>query len=398
MAQWIIPALVSGMFIAGCSNSLLTKYQDNQCVEDCDSDRPKLFEQPVFQTVQMFVAEMLCWVMHLIISRYERNHYVDVASTYQPVGTVATAAGAAVGGIQDNDNTVGEGYEDEDDTLEIGPCPELKGKQIGLLSLPALMDTLATTLMNLGLLLVPVSVYQMMRGAIVLFVGVLSTLFLKHRITRTQWLGLLAVMGGVFLVGISATFKHKDSGLSSDAAAEKELSAKALAGVGMILFGQLFTATQFVYEEHLLEHHTLPPLRLVAWEGTFGALITVVGSIIVYYIMPSRPAVFNLGIGLDQVTHNTQLIWSSIGIMISMATFNFCGISVTRTISATSRSTIDTCRTLGIWLVSLALGWEKFQFLQLFGFALLVYGTLLFNGLIGNQSAKDPLPNEFEHS
>lgn len=62
--------------------------------------------------------------------------------------------------------------------------------------------------------------------------------------------------------------------------------------------------------------------------------------------------------------------------------FNFFGLSVTRTISATSRSTIDTCRTLFIWIVSLGLGWETFKWLQVAGFVLLVYGTGLFNEIL----------------
>lgn len=60
----------------------------------------------------------------------------------------------------------------------------------------------------------------------------------------------------------------------------------------------------------------------------------------------------------------------------SIACFNGTGLAVTKMISATARSTIDSCRTLGIWLVSLALGWEQFKWLQVVGFALLVYGTL----------------------
>ena len=62
--------------------------------------------------------------------------------------------------------------------------------------------------------------------------------------------------------------------------------------------------------------------------------------------------------------------------------FNFFALSVTRSVSATARSTIDTCRTLFIWIVSLFLGWESFKWLQVLGFALLVYGTFLFNGLV----------------
>jgi hypothetical protein len=33
-------------------------------------------------------------------------------------------------------------------------------------------------------------------------------------------------------------------------------------------------------------------------------------------------------------------------------------------------------------VVSLALGWESFKWLQLLGFGLLVYGTFLFNNLV----------------
>ena len=68
--------------------------------------------------------------------------------------------------------------------------------------------------------------------------------------------------------------------------------------------------------------------------------------------------------------------------MISIGGFNFFGLSVTRTVSATARSTIDTCRTLFIWIVSLGLGWETFKWLQIVGFALLVYGTFLFNDIV----------------
>jgi hypothetical protein len=67
---------------------------------------------------------------------------------------------------------------------------------------------------------------------------------------------------------------------------------------------------------------------------------------------------------------------------VTASGFNYFGLSVTRTVSATSRSTIDTCRTLFIWIVSLALNWETFKWLQVVGFVLLVYGTFLFNDIV----------------
>lgn len=74
--------------------------------------------------------------------------------------------------------------------------------------------------------------------------------------------------------------------------------------------------------------------------------------------------------------------------------------------SATSRSTIDTCRTLFIWIVSLALGWETFKFVQIVGFAMLVYSTFVFNGIVQpplnrlrvNEEVEELLPEEpIEH-
>lgn len=54
--------------------------------------------------------------------------------------------------------------------------------------------------------------------------------------------------------------------------------------------------------------------------------------------------------------------------------------------SVLARLQIDTCRTLLIWLVSLSIGWETLSFpaslLQATGFAILVWQTLVFNGLL----------------
>jgi drug/metabolite transporter (DMT)-like permease len=41
--------------------------------------------------------------------------------------------------------------------------------------------------MNVGLLYTPVSIYQMTRGALVLFVGILSVVFLRRRLWLYQW-------------------------------------------------------------------------------------------------------------------------------------------------------------------------------------------------------------------
>lgn len=83
---------------------------------------------------------------------------------------------------------------------------------------------------------------------------------------------------------------------------------------------------------------------------------------------------FDFPTGFQQFIHYPQIFYPGIAIAFSIALFNWFGLSVTRFISATSRSTIDTCRTLFIWMTSLFLGWEEFKWLQVLGFAILIYG------------------------
>lgn len=65
----------------------------------------------------------------------------------------------------------------------------------------------------------------------------------------------------------------------------------------------------------------------------------------------------------------------------SISFFNFAGLSVTRELSATTRTVLDSLRTLLVWALSLALRWEQFHALQIPGFALLLAGAALYNGL-----------------
>jgi len=277
----------------------------------------------------------------------------------------------------------------------------LEGWKVILLGLPACCDITGTTLMNVGLLFVAASIYQMTRGALVLFVGTFSVLFLKRKLYLYHWLSLLVVVLGVGLVGLAGATTsgdknpHKDPELvRAVLLAVRDIAAQAadpavlrtILGIFLIAVAQIFTATQFCLEEWILEKYALEPLKVVAWEGTFGLLVTLIAQLILHFAVGTSEAgnygYFDAQEGYREVFTNKTIIVTSLLIMVSIGGFNFFGLSVTRSISATSRSIIDTCRTLFIWIVSLGLGWESFKWLQVAGFALLVYGTFTFNDLI----------------
>ncbi|KAG6145931.1 hypothetical protein E4U24_006338 [Claviceps purpurea] len=379
-SQAAVPFLVAMMLLTGVCNTLLGKYQDNQCVRDCDSEHPKLFEQPVLQTAQMFVGEMGCWLIIALMAAYRR--LTSRTSPSEP-GYHAVATTDVV--------------DDEDSNLPkfgVDGSSVLRGYRVMLLALPAICDICGTTLMNVGLLLVAASIFQMTRGALVLFVGVFSVVFLGRHLHLFQWLSLVGVVSGVALVGLAGAIWPDEKkapqigGLTSVVSStEAPLSdtARAIIGVLLIAGAQVFTATQFVLEEWMLENSPVEPIKVVGWEGLFGFLVTVLVMIVMHVLVgrteAGRYGPFDLVEGFRQMLQKKILI-SSFLTMISIGGFNFFGLSVTRSVSATSRSTIDTCRTLFIWIVSLGLGWETFKYLQIVGFAMLVYSTFVFNGIV----------------
>ncbi|KAK4053072.1 hypothetical protein OIV83_001807 [Microbotryomycetes sp. JL201] len=148
---------------------------------------------------------------------------------------------------------------------------------------------------------------------------------------------------------------------------------------------RLSTASQFVIEEKIMERHSVDPLLAAGYEGTSGLVTTMIGLFILNAFIGStqagRGGYFDAKTGWHQIVDNPPVLYSSMLIAVSIACFNGSGLAVTKIISATARSTIDSCRTLGIWMISLLLGWEQFKSLQVVGFALLVYGTFVFNGI-----------------
>jgi hypothetical protein len=135
-------------------------------------------------------------------------------------------------------------------------CGSLPSLTVSHLNLAVLISVCGTTLMNVGLILTPVSIYQMSRGALVLWVGILSVFFLRRRLWLYQWTSLVIVTMGVCLVGLSGSLVKKElQEVPEDGVVEAFVRiarrgdddpAKVALGVSLILFAQVFTASQYV--------------------------------------------------------------------------------------------------------------------------------------------------------
>ena len=83
-----------------------------------------------------------------------------------------------------------------------------------------------------------------------------------------------------------------------------------------------------------------------------------------------------------ELRYSPELMYSMIVMIFLIAGYNATGVMITKYGSSTQRSTIDNSKTIIIWLVFLYTGEEKFIWLELAGFILLLLGTLVYNEII----------------
>jgi drug/metabolite transporter (DMT)-like permease len=284
----------------------------------------------------MFIGEMGCWIFIGGFDIYKR--YISKSN---PTSNGYTAVDTNENGDADD----GHDAASIRSTTPINPAVKamsvndegripLVGWRVLLLSLPAICDICGTTLMNVGLLFVVPSIYQMTRGALVLFVGLFSVIFLRRKLQVFQWFALVTVVLGVGIVGLAGAIYKDDKAAPSAMLMVREAlnlvvreartpeAVRAIIGVFLIAGAQIFTASQFVLEEYILEKYALEPLKVVGWEGLFGFLVTVLGMVVLHLAVGRTPTgrygYFDLVEGWREVTHYKRVAVSSVLIMISI--------------------------------------------------------------------------------
>jgi drug/metabolite transporter (DMT)-like permease len=262
---------------------------------------------------------MGCWLVIGLFNIWQR--YASARAGYE---AIPNGQGTATPASDDSEtadiaNPLKPAHPDDEDRIP------LEGKSIFLLALPACCDIAGTTLMNVGLLFVAASIYQMTRGALVLFVGLFSVWFLKRHLGLYKWFSLFVVVFGVAIVGLAGAITKDDKAtpshqsihsVTTDVAPARSQALMTIIGVLLIAGAQIFTATQFVLEERIMEKYAMEPIKVVGWEGVFGFLVTAIAMVILHFSIGT--GYFNAKEGLYQMTHSRGIAISSVLIMISI--------------------------------------------------------------------------------
>eukprot|EP00929_Paragymnodinium_shiwhaense_P027675 TRINITY_DN16195_c0_g2_i1.p1 TRINITY_DN16195_c0_g2~~TRINITY_DN16195_c0_g2_i1.p1 ORF type:complete len:430 (+),score=89.26 TRINITY_DN16195_c0_g2_i1:80-1369(+) len=253
--------------------------------------------------------------------------------------------------------------------------------------LPACCDIFGTGLSCVGLMFISAAVWQMMRGAIIIFTSLFTVFFLGKRLLAYHWLGISLTTLGLGCVGVAAFGEAENQSAGN--------GLHALIGIALVLTAQVAQAFQFVFEEHLLKGRRVSAKKVVGMEGFWGACIMGVLLVVFNYVPGSDNGVLQDGpdaLQMYTASGSKPLVVLTMTYMVSIATYNFFCLNVTKRISAVTRCLIDSCRMMVIWVVSLALyysgdtangvPWTPYSWWQLGGFVLLVLGSLVYNEVL----------------
>jgi len=351
----------AGVLVFGSLNALTMKAQFLMTSEGA-SGEVKNFAKPWFGTLNVFTA---CTVV-LVYDTLARQCLPQVQRTksMEPLICVSDADAA----------------------------PEKpKWQKILLVMIPASIDVGATGFGCIGMVLVPASVWQMLRGAMIIFAAIFSVTFLKKKMFLYGWFGVTLCVAGVATIGVASIVG------SPAKSGEGGQADWALAfGIGMILFGQVLQAAQMVGEEWLMKTVNLPPLEVIGWEGLWGWLIIVFIVYPLLYVLPGDD-----GGHMEDPADTFTMIGNSWGLLamvltytFSCAAYNVAGIKVTMHLSSVHRVLIEASRTVCVWGVNLFIHyvidpnspfgevWTPYSFLQLFGFILILAGQATHGGVL----------------
>lgn len=313
------------------------------------------FEKPWFQTDSMFVGMLLCLVV------YEINRMTQKYQERQnPPETTAAL-------LEKADDAKGGHW-----------------MQYVYVMAPAMCDMAATCTMNIGLLWIAASIWQMLRGSMVIFTAIESIIFLKRRLQKFHWVGISLVVSGLVVVAMAAVFGDQTPG-------PKTAVSLQVAGILLVFFAQIIQASQIVIEEFLLKDVKCHPFLIVGLEGFWGTIVCSLFLIPIYFIKTKGFHEDTLD-SFEMLRNSPGLCVTIFFYVLAILGYNLFGMLVTQCYTAVHRTILEAVRTACIWVVNIFIyyvvskkygeKWTLYSLLELGGFGLLMLGLFVYNKVL----------------
>mmetsp|Transcript_133633 Transcript_133633/g.249967 ORF Transcript_133633/g.249967 Transcript_133633/m.249967 type:complete len:394 (+) Transcript_133633:71-1252(+) len=352
--------LIAGFLLTGSINTVTKKWQFQTCgPTNSETDSPssgicpegeKQFHKPWTQNIQMFMGESL--LLTVFLARRPARHRARAAGTQAKV-------------------------------------------PFYIFAVPAACDILGTGVGGVGMLYISASVWQMMRGSLIIFTCFVSMIFLKKKLYAYNWVAVLVAAFGLALVGCSAVL---------DESSGEGGSSNVFLGILFTVVSQMFAATQMVVEELYVKGYKAPPEQVVGTEGVWGILYMCIILFVMYWIPGSDAGSYENAVdSLHMLGGSGILDVFVISYLVSISFFNFFGVTISGKLSAVHRTINDALRTMIIWAVEIFVfyalgsetygkGWRPHSWLQLLGFLCLISANFINHAILKLPCLTYPAP------
>ena len=146
--------------------------------------------------------------------------------------------------------------------------------KLGILSfgIPGILYVFSIYLMFIGLVLSAASVYQIIRGILIVPVLLCSLIFLRRKFYRHHFFGVFCIVVGVIIVGVDSIIEKSSS------------SSDPFVGAIVLIISQIIAGIVLVYEEYLMSKMHVEPIHAIGIEGVTGFAFSLVLLIALNFI------------------------------------------------------------------------------------------------------------------
>jgi len=263
-------------------------------------------------------------------------------------------------------------------------------KMFLLLVVPCVCDLLCTLLLVVAQLFITASMWQMMRGTVIIITAILKRAVLNHKLRRHMW-------AGVCVIGLAMVIVASSSFIGSSNSTSSEHKNGAIIGILLVLLGCLAQGVQYIFEEKVMAVDDVPPLVVIGFEGAWGVILCILVVYPAAYMIPGSDVggcYENPWDSLEMLRTSVTLRTLILSFMATVTVYNCMAVYVTRYLSAIWHAILDNFRPITIWGLDLAIfyvilpgqgygeSWTPGSYVQLLGVLVLFLGTGIYNGNI----------------
>lgn len=238
---------------------------------------------------------------------------------------------------------------------------------MAILVVPSICDLLCTLLLLVAQLYITASLWQMLRGSIIIITALLKSFALNHRLRIHMWLGVGVITVAMILVASTTFFSNTDASATS----KDPRIGVLLVVVGCIAQGVQCRLHSFifvavcsvltlrvlhpsdVFEEKVMNVNNAPPLVVIGCEGLWGTFLTLtVVYPLSYYLPGNDGGRFENPFDAIVMVQNSRTLQLLVCVFVLFVTiYNCAAVYVTKYLSAIWHAILDNFRPITIWYV-----------------------------------------------